>query len=66
MNTCVTAMAENGINTLASDSIFFDDCCGLYYSLITGRAYCFREDAEEDVIDVLTRNLIEITRRLNG
>lgn len=62
MNTYVTEMAENSIPTLASDSIFFDDCCSKYYSLITGRFYYYREDAEEDVINVLTRNLIRITR----
>jgi hypothetical protein len=62
MNTYVTEMAESSIPTLASDSIFFDDCWGRYYSLITGRSYYSREDAEEDVIDVLTRNLNRITR----
>ena len=62
MNTYVTEMAESSIPTLASDSIFFDDCCGRYYSPITGRDYYSREDAEEDVIDVLTRNLNRIMR----
>ena len=62
MNTYVTEMAENSIPTLASDSIFFDDCWGRYYSAITGMFYYSREDAEEDVIDVLTRNLNRIMR----
>ena len=62
MNTYVTEMAENSIPELASASIFFDDCCGRYYSAITGMTYYSREDAEEDVIDVLTRNLNKVTR----
>lgn len=44
-------MAENRISTLASASIFFDDCCGRYYSAITGVSYHSREDAEEDVVE---------------
>ncbi len=62
MNTYVTEMVESSIPTLASDSIFFDDCCGRYYSLITCRDYYTRYEAEEDVISVLTRNLNRITR----
>ena len=62
MNTYVIKMVESSIHTLASDSIFFDDCCDRYYSLITGQSYYSREDAEEDVVDVLTRTLNKITR----
>jgi hypothetical protein len=62
MNTYVTEMAENSIHALALDSLFFDDCCGKYYSLITGMLYESCEDAENDAIELLTRNLNKITR----
>ena len=62
MNTYVTEMAENSIPTLASDSIFFDDCWGRYYSLITGIKYTDYDVAFEDTVDMLTRNFNKITR----
>ena len=62
MNTNVAEMVENSIPELASDSIFFDDCCGRYYSVITGMSYCSYEDAKDDVSDLLTRNLDRLTR----
>ena len=62
MNTYVTEMAENRIPELASTSIFFDDCCSRYYSVITGIVYTDYDVALEDTIDMLTHNLNKITR----
>jgi hypothetical protein len=62
MNTYVTEIAENSIPTLASTSIFFDDCCGRYYSVITGIVYTDYDIALNDTIDMLTRNLNKLTR----
>lgn len=61
MNTYTTEMAKNSIHALAIDSLFFDDCCGKYYSLITGMLYDSCEDAENDAMKILTANLNRIT-----